>query len=139
MELPFPFPGAKKPTDRFDFHDRRTFTYMGREGFQRILRELPAPPVYVDAALDATLESSKATSASTSAAGSSATSAAYLKPPPMKTDFFPPIRCDIFQRSIETFVYGTIGWGLFLSAFILHTCAFACFLTLYVLWLCVMI
>jgi hypothetical protein len=119
MELPFPFPGAKMPTDRFDFHTRppriRTFTYMGRARFPHILRELPAPPVHVNDAIAATFAASAAaaaTAAPTTAAGSApAVTAPHLVAPPKVPNFFPPIRSDIFQRSIETFVYGTIGWG----------------------------
>jgi hypothetical protein len=117
LELPFPFPGAKTPTDRFDLHtcppDIFTFVYMGRERFQHILRELPAPPVYVKAAIAATYAASATTAASTAsaAAGSSAIAGAYLSPPPMKTDFFPPIPANAVSKSYEMFLYGTIGWG----------------------------
>lgn len=117
LELPFPFPGAKKPTDRFDFHDCppriRTFTYMGRVGFHRILHELPIPPVYVDDAVAATFAASATTAASTAsatAAGSSAITAEYLHQPPSMPHFFPPIRADR-HKSYEMFLYGTIGWG----------------------------
>jgi hypothetical protein len=116
LELPFPFPGAKTPTDRFDFHDCppriRTFAYMGRVNFQRILHQLPAPPVYVDDAVAATFASSAvaATTGSAAAAGSPAITAEHLAQPHSAPHFFPPIRANR-HRSYEMFLYGTIGWG----------------------------
>ncbi|CAJ0913928.1 4188_t:CDS:2 [Entrophospora sp. SA101] len=39
-ELPFPFLGTKKPTDRFNTYNNYYFKYIGREKFEKILEDI---------------------------------------------------------------------------------------------------
>ena len=39
-ELPFPFLGTKKPTDRFSTYNNYYFKYIGREKFEKILEDI---------------------------------------------------------------------------------------------------
>jgi hypothetical protein len=107
---------------------------MGRARFQHILRELPAPPVHVNDAIAATFAASAAaaaTAAATTAAGSApAVSALDLVALPEMPNFFPRIRSDIVSRSIETFLYGTIGWGKPFHRYHLPDCLTAALLSL---------
>ena len=118
MELPFPFPGASVPIDRFELHEQSqisTFTYMGRKRFAHLLNELPAPQVHINAAIAARKRpaSSLAPGASTAdpptsaVAAAAATAASASVSPP----FFPPIPPSDRKKSNTTFIYGTIGWG----------------------------
>lgn len=40
LELPFPFLGTKKPTDRFNTNNNNYFKYIGREKFEIILKDI---------------------------------------------------------------------------------------------------
>jgi len=40
LSLPFPYPGQKKPVDRFAINDDGFFTYMGRKEFRNVLKTI---------------------------------------------------------------------------------------------------
>lgn len=117
MELPFPFPGASVPIDRFELHEQSqisTFTYMGRTRFAHLLNELPAPQVHINAAIAAREHSASSLAPPASAAippTNAATSAAAAACASVSPPFFPPILPTVRKKSNTTFIYGTIGWG----------------------------
>jgi len=117
MELPFPYPGGKKPTDSFQFHeldvaaDVATFMYMGRERFQHLLLELPAPRVNIAAARASLYGAASAVSSLPVPAAAAAALPSLPATAASASAFFPPILRGAGTKPGEMFIYGTIGWG----------------------------